>query len=84
MTSAPRWVYRGVRECAQGTAGYRRHSTVTWPQAAASSHACTPGPSPAPPARSTGHGLTKPQTDLLARLGVPHPEQDLALQPTPR
>ncbi|MEU1276336.1 hypothetical protein [Streptomyces sp. NPDC005799] len=29
-------------------------------------------------------GLTKPQTDLLAKLGIPHPKQVLDLQPTPR
>ncbi|MBB6422041.1 IS1634 family transposase [Streptomyces sp. AK010] len=29
-------------------------------------------------------GLTKPQTDLLAKLGVPHPKQVLDLQPAPR
>jgi hypothetical protein len=29
-------------------------------------------------------GLTKPQRDLLAKLGIPHPKQVLDLQPTPR
>ncbi|WP_406723693.1 IS1634 family transposase [Streptomyces sp. GD-15H] len=29
-------------------------------------------------------GLTKPQTDLLAKLAIPHPKQVLDLQPTPR
>lgn len=26
-------------------------------------------------------GLTKPQTDLLAKLGIPHPKQVINLQP---
>nr|WP_230210989.1 hypothetical protein [Streptomyces kaniharaensis] len=29
-------------------------------------------------------GLTKPQTDLLAKLGIPHPKQVIDLQPAPR
>ncbi|MFJ9542999.1 IS1634 family transposase [Streptomyces sp. NPDC101225] len=29
-------------------------------------------------------GLTKPQRDLLARLGIPHPKQVIDLQPPPR
>jgi len=30
------------------------------------------------------NGLTKPQTDLLAKLAIPHPKQVIDLQPTPR
>jgi hypothetical protein len=29
-------------------------------------------------------GLTKPQTDLLAKLGVPAPRQIITLEPVPR
>ena len=52
---------------------------------AANSSASTPGPSPAPPARSgRSPASPSPRRDLLAKLGIPHPKQVLDLQPAPR
>jgi hypothetical protein len=61
------------------------HTSTTWPQARRELQRLHVGTFTGP----TGTfqqvtGLTKPQTDLLAKLDIPHPNQVVDLQPTPR